>query len=86
MSGCFEAFGEATSEHTAVIARCWNEAGSGTSGAEAKGKQRAVTASPARGAKSLSFEVRSRAARNGRTKKLNVFAKGGTLRVDVGKG
>jgi hypothetical protein len=44
MSGCFDAFGEATSEHTAVIARCWNEAGSG---AEAKGKQRAMTASPA---------------------------------------
>lgn len=49
--------GEATSEHNAVIARCWNEA---DSGAEAKGKQRAMTASPAGGSKVFELRTLSR--------------------------
>jgi len=58
MSDCFEAFGEATSEHTAVIALCWNEAGSE---AEAKGKQSATTASPEKGGSKV-FELSQRGA------------------------
>ncbi len=71
MSDCFDAFGEATSEHTAVIARCRNEAGSG---AEAKGKQRAMTASPAGGRKVFELRIEEPRGAEDRAKKINVFA------------
>jgi hypothetical protein len=43
------------SEHTAVIARCRNEGRGGACGGAAKGRQRAMTVSLERGAKSLNF-------------------------------